>query len=331
MIQFVGVEEIHIRQMSALLAKRHEKERQAFPFLPSAFEEIDEAEAVIRHQLEKPFVSGIAAVRGIDVIGYLLYEFKEDTDRGRYVHMGYESIAISEKEHPSLLRLLYADAGAEWVKHGYFTHVLMIPLGQQLLVDQWLEQGFCYEQKYAVLSLQNFEAEEKEAPGKLKIRRGKQEDAELLKKVALWNSIHQAAAPSWHPITKETMEDIKRSYMDLSEDKEAYLWIAELGERIAGFHVYFRLAEEHSLSAPPNCAVLPAASTNPDLRGKGIGRVLANHCFTELKNEGFDYVYADWRTPNQLASYFWPKLGFEPFLIRMSRKIDPRIAWAHGV
>lgn len=330
MIQFVGVEEIHIRQMSALLAKRHEKERKAFPYLPQLFEEIDEAENVIRKQLEKPFVSGIAAVRGIDVIGYLLYEFKEDIDRGRFVMMDYESIAISAKEHPSLLRLLYADAGAEWIKHGYFSHVLMIPLGERALVEQWLEQGFSYEQKFAILQLKDFEASGNPRQDKVVIRKGGQADAPLLKKVALWNSIHQAAAPSWHPITKETMESIKRSYMDLSEDKEAFLWIAELGKRVAGFHVYFRKEDADSLSAPLNCAVLPAASTNPDMRGKGIGRVLANHCFAEMKKEGFDYLYADWHTPNQIASYFWPRLGFEPFMVRMSRKIDPRIAWAHG-
>jgi len=330
MIQFVGVEEVHIRQMSALLAKRHEKERKAFPYLPPAFEEIDEAEQVLRKQLKKPFVSGIVAVRGIDVIGYLLYEFEEDADRGRYILMNYESIAISDKEHPTLLRLLYADAGAEWVKNGYFNHVLVVPLSEQSLVEQWLEQGFSYEQKYAVLQLKDFEASDSAERGKINIRRGDQRDAPLLKKVALWNSIHQAAAPSWHPITKETMENIKRSYMDLSEDKEAYLWIAELGERIAGFQVYFRKDDDLSLSTPLNCAELPAASTNPDMRGKGIGRMLANHCFTEMKEEGFDYLYADWHTPNQIASYFWPRLGFEPFMIRMTRKIDPRIAWAHG-
>jgi len=244
--------------------------------------------------------------------------------------MDFESVAISSGEHPSLLRLLYADAGAEWIKHGYFTHVIMIPLGQQLLVEQWLEQGFGYEQKYAVLQLKDFDRFDHADPGKLKIRKGDRQDAGLLKKVALWNSIHQAAAPSWKPITKETMEDIKRSYMDLSEDKEAFLWIAELGERIAGFHVYFRKEPGKSLAIPANCAELPAASTNPDLRGKGIGRILADHCFTEMKKEGFDYLYADWHTPNQLASYFWPRLGFEPFMVRMSRKIDPRITWAHG-
>lgn len=330
MIRFVGVEEIHIRQMSALLAKRHEKERKTFSYLPALFEEIDEAEKVLRKMLEKPFVSGIAAVRGIEVIGYLLYEFKEDANRGRYIWMDYESIAISDKEPATLLRLLYADAGAEWVKHGYFTHVVMVPLGEEHMVDPWLEQGFSYEQKYAILQLNDFEASESVERGKLTIRKGGKQDAQLLKKVALWNSIHQAASPSWLPITKETIENIKRSYMDLSEDKEAFLWIAEMGERIAGFQVYFRKRNELSLSTPVNCAELTAASTNPDMRSKGIGRMLANHCFTEMKNEGFDYLYADWHTPNQIASYFWPRLGFEPFMVRMSRKIDPRIAWARG-
>jgi hypothetical protein len=45
---------------------------------------------------------------------------------------------------------------------------------------------------------------------------------------------------------------------------------------------------------------------------------------------GYDYALADWHTPNHLASYFWPKLGYQPFMIRMVRKVDNRIAWAHG-
>ena len=330
MIQFLGVEEQHIRQMSALLAKRHEKERKVFPYFPASFEEIDETEIVIRKILERSYISGIVAVRGIEVIGYLLYEFKEDSNRGRYVWMDYESIAISDKEHPSLLRLLYADAGAEWVKHGYFHHVLLAPLGDQAVIAQWLDQSFRYEQKYAILPLNDFEPRENGEMPKLAFRKGGAADAPLLKKMALWNSIHQAAAPSWHPITKETMDNVKKSYEALSEDQEAFLWVAQQGERTAGFHVYFRKEDSLSLVIPANCAELPAASTNPDFRGKGVGRALANHCFTEMKNEGFDYIYADWHTPNQLASYFWPRLGFEPVMVRLSRQIDPRIAWAHG-
>ncbi|MDN7243269.1 GNAT family N-acetyltransferase [Planococcus sp. N028] len=330
MIQFMGVEENHIRQMATLLAKRHERERKSFQFLPSEFEEIDESENVIRKMLERPYISGIVAVRGIEVIGYLLYEFKEEAERGRYVWMDYESIAISEKENPSLLRLLYADAGAEWIKHGYFHHVLMVPLGNPAIVEQWLNQSFYYEQKYAVLPLHDFEAKEPAQKPNLSFRRGGKEDAPLLKKMALWNSIHQAAAPSWLPITKETMHDIKNAYAALSEDQEAYLWLAQQGERVAGFHVYYRKDNPLSLVTPANCVELPAASTNPDLRGRGIGRALANYCFSELKNEGFDFVFADWHTPNHLASSFWPRLGFKPVMVRMSRQIDPRIAWARG-
>lgn len=330
MIQFVGVEDRHIRQMSALLAKRHERERKQFPYLQAAFEEIDETEIVLRNLLERPYISGIVAVRGIDVIGYLLYEFKESAERGRYVFMDYASIAISENEHPRLLRLLYADAGAEWIKHGYFHHVLVAPLGNRQLIEELLDQSFHYEQKYAILPLKDFSPAEGEMQPGLTFRRGAQSDAALLKKMASWNSIHQAAAPSWHPITRETLDDIKQSYGEVTEDEEAIFWLAEQGERIAGFHIYFRKEDSLNLVAPPNCAELPAASTNPDLRGKGVGRALADHCFIELKKMGFDYVFTDWHTPNHLSSYFWPRMGFEPVMVRMSRQIDPRISWAHG-
>ncbi|MBF6633352.1 GNAT family N-acetyltransferase [Microbacterium sp. APC 3898] len=329
MIQIMGMEEKHIRQMAVLLAKRHERERKIFSFLPTTFEEIDDTEEVLRHMLERPFINGIVAVRGIDVIGYMLYEFKEDAKHGRYVWMDYESIAISEHENPRLLRLLYADAGAEWIKHGYFHHRLMAPLGNEAVIDQWLDQSFSFEQKYGILSLDDFEPENGTLP-KLEFRKGKREDASLLKKMGMWNSIHQAAAPSWQPITRETLEDVKESYEALSEDQDAYLWMAEQGDQIAGFHVYFRKEDPLSLVTPENCAVLPAASTNPDLRGTGVGRALANYCFDEMKKQGYEYIFADWHTPNQLASYFWPRMGFQPIMVRMVRKVDPRISWAHG-
>lgn len=329
MIQIIGMEEKHIRQMSALLAKRQERERKVFNFLPERFEEIDDTEEVLRKLLVRPFINGIVAVRGIDVIGYLLYEFKEDAKNGRYVWMDYESIAISEREHPRLLRLLYANAGAEWIKHGYFNHILLAPLSDETVIDQWLDQSFSFDQKYGILSLYDYEPKEEPIP-KLKFREGSKEDSPLLKKVAMWNSIYQATAPSWQPITKETLEDVKESYEALSKNQDAYLWMAEQGDRVAGFHVYFRKENPVSLIIPENCVELPAASTNPALRGRGIGRALANHCFSEMKKQGFDYIIADWRTSNQLASYFWPKMGFQPVMVRMTRQIDPRIAWARG-
>lgn len=330
MIRFMGMEEKHIRQMAALLAKRQERERRIFPFLPDRFEEIDEAEAVIRKMLERPFIGGIAAVRGIDVIGYLLYEFKENAERGRYVWMDYESIAISEHEHPRLIRLLYADAGAEWIKHGYFNHTAMVPLGEKRLLSEWLDQSFHFEQKYAVLPLERYEPKAAASQPAMAIRRGGKADVLLYKKMALWNSIHQTAAPSWNPITKETMEGVKRGYEELAEEEGAYVWIAEQGEQVAGFHVYYKDGDAYNMAMPENCIELPAASTNPNLRGKGVGRSMANHCFSELKKEGFEFIYTDWRTSNHLASYFWPGLGFEPVIVRMSRQIDPRIAWADG-
>ena len=41
LIQFMGIEDRHIRQMAVLLAKRQERERKRFSFLKAMFEEID--------------------------------------------------------------------------------------------------------------------------------------------------------------------------------------------------------------------------------------------------------------------------------------------------
>src|SRR5690606_35314652 len=301
----MSIEDRHIRQMAVLLAKRQERERKRFSFLKAMFEEIDETEVILRKLLDRPYISGIVAVRGIDVIGYLLYEFKESAERGRHVFIDYASLPISENEHPRLLRLLYAAAGAEWVKHGYFHHVLMAPLGHPLLIGEMLDQSFRYGQKYAVLPLKDFSPSENESEPGLEFRKGTPADGPLLRKMAASNSIDQATAPSWNPITKELLDDLKQSYSEVANDEEALFWLAEQSGRMAGFHIYYRKEDPQNLAVPSNCVELPAASTNPEMRGKGVGRALANHCFMEIKKLGFDYIYTDWHTPNHLSSYFW--------------------------
>ena len=330
MIQFMGAEEEHVRQMAALLARRQEREREQFPFLPRKFEEIDETEPVIRHTLQKPHTFGIVAVRGIEVIGFLLYTFKGDEKRGRYIEIDYAASAVAAAEHPRLLRMMYAEAGAEWVKHGYFHHVLTVPLSDGQVVSQWLEQGFSYEQKYALLPLESFEPRETATGTSPHFREGNETDRDILRKVAAWNSIHQTSAPSWNPITKETMDEVRQSYEELVGNEKAKLWFAERQGQVAGFHVYFPAEHLYSLLLPEKTAELAAAATNPAFRGKGMGTALANYCFMKMKQEGFDYLLADWHTPNHLSSYFWPRLGFQPVAARLARKLDSRISWARG-
>src|SRR5690606_41668790 len=102
----MSIEDRHIRQMAVLLAKRQERARKRFSFLKAMFEEIDETEVILRKLLDRPYISGTVAVRGNDVIGYLLYVFKESAERGRDVFIHSASLANIENGHPRLSRRL---------------------------------------------------------------------------------------------------------------------------------------------------------------------------------------------------------------------------------
>ncbi|MHA6259904.1 GNAT family N-acetyltransferase [Sporosarcina sp. CAU 1771] len=329
-IRFVQFEEKYIPQMAVLLAARHAKERQQFSFLPSSYESAEEATKIVTEETQKPYTAGLVTLRDDEVIGYLLYEFKQNATRGRHVSVSYASLVIKDTEHPRLVRLMYAEAGAEWVRNGYFEHVLFVPVGDNPVILELLEQSFRFDQRYAVLPLENYIAKS-DGTAKVTFRQVEEKDISLLKKMAPWNSIHQASAPAWHPITKESLDKVRKSYAELASDPDVSMWIAEQNGITAAFHVYYPAESGNSLVTPENAVHLAAASTNTDMRGKGIGKAIADYCFSEVEDQGTKYIMADWHTPNPLASYFWPKRGFQSYMIRMVRKVDPRISWADGV
>jgi ribosomal protein S18 acetylase RimI-like enzyme len=79
---------------------------------------------------------------------------------------------------------------------------------------------------------------------------------------------------------------------------------------------------------PDRCVCLAAAATHPEARGQGLGRFLTALGFADAHEAGFTSCVTDWRIANLLASRFWPRQGFRPVVYRLSRRIDPRIAWA---
>lgn len=330
MIRFVQFEKAYITQMAELLALRHTAERQRFPFLPERFESPIEAEKLLVEEMEKPYVSGVVALRGEEVIGYMLYEFKQDEARGRHVSVGYPAIVVKNGIQQQLVRLMYAQAGAEWIRNGYFEHVLFVPVGNDAIILELLEQSFRFDQRYAVLPLEQYKLR---GDGRTTVtfRQVGDGDSNLLRKMAHWNSLHQATAPAWHPILKETLDAVRKSYEKLTQDPDVESWIAEQNGIPAAFHVYDPADTFGSMVTPEHTAHLVAASTNMELRGRGIGKATADYCFKQMGESGYKYILADWHTPNHLSSYFWPKLGFQSYMIRMVRTIDPRIAWADGI
>lgn len=84
------------------------------------------------------------------------------------------------------------------------------------------------------------------------------------------------------------------------------------------------------LHLPTPYLYLSVAGTLPGFRGRGIGIALTQHALSAARADGWHVCETDWRSTNLLSSRFWPRRGFRPYLYRLSRLIDPRIAWARG-
>jgi ribosomal protein S18 acetylase RimI-like enzyme len=78
---------------------------------------------------------------------------------------------------------------------------------------------------------------------------------------------------------------------------------------------------------PAKSASLTVAATKAQARGRGINTYLTWRGFAQAKTDGFDFCYTDWISPNLLASRFWPRFGFKEVGFRLSKRVDPIIAW----
>jgi ribosomal protein S18 acetylase RimI-like enzyme len=98
-----------------------------------------------------------------------------------------------------------------------------------------------------------------------------------------------------------------------------------------GYQAYFPASPtDDNLMVPASelAILLEVAATLAEARGRGIGRVLTAAGLADAQAAGYRLCITDWRTTNIEAGRFWPRLGFQTAAYRLTRKIDPRIAWA---
>jgi ribosomal protein S18 acetylase RimI-like enzyme len=77
----------------------------------------------------------------------------------------------------------------------------------------------------------------------------------------------------------------------------------------------------------PKTFTFSVAATRPECRGRGIGAALTWTCLAHGRDQGFDHCYTDWISPNLAASRFWPRFGFKEVAYRLTKQINPMIAW----
>ncbi|WP_066059490.1 GNAT family N-acetyltransferase [Robertmurraya korlensis] len=329
-MKFVPFVEEMLDEAALLLSLRHQQDRVHSPSLPVDYENAAFALEAVKALFEKRGVEGLAVVLENELLGFILYRYKVDPQRGRQVWIDYEGFAIRKIRNPELYRMMYAKVADKWIKQGYFQHYIIAPFGNQA-VEAWLRLGFSYEQVHAINDLTQITLTPPDAKG-ITVRKATEADLNNLRSIATLIFKHQALAPTFAPFFPEDEEKLRDGYAGLISEPDVDVWLAFEENKLVGFQALWPVNMDHSkhtqMSIPQHSMELGIGGTIEGYRGKGIGRLLTYTALNEVRAKGYQLVVSDWRMTNLLSSTFWPKQGFKETAYRLSRKVDSQVTWA---
>jgi GNAT superfamily N-acetyltransferase len=317
-----------IPEASVLLAKRHQRDRRVFPCLPARFEQSDVAAKALEALLKVKTTNGYAAIRDGKLIAYLIGNQTVEA-WGRCGWVRLPGSALAEGESVTTLQDLYVLLGDDWVKAGVFIHHTYLSAADMNLVNAWFSLDFGKERIDAILDFSLVEMSEIRIPDGIQIRRAGPGDNEYLASMSHLIFRELAKPPYWHPTPPELWDELREGWSEIADDTSMTAWLAiENGQPLGMIGFYEQEQGDTDMLAAPNMSYLTVAVTREEARGRGLGTLLTWTGLDHCKQKGEKYCITNWISPNLAASRFWPRFGFKEVAYRLTKHINPMIAWA---
>ena len=312
-IDVLPLEADHLKAAASLLADRHQRHRQAEPLLPK----VDDFRAQLERDLEHDGAAGVVAIRGDDVVAYVIGRLEPDTRLGDVRAIVDFAGCAAEAGQAEAVRDLYSALAARWIAAGATRHLALIPASDEALTDPWLRLAFGVQFVWAARET----AAMKPVDAGVKIRPGTPDDLDLVTKLdrTLWE--HQAQSPSFSGLAIPTEEEFRADWSDLWDDPELYTQFVAERDGVAVGHVVLYRRPTGDLRVPSSNIDLSHAATLPSARRSGVNVALMAHALTWAHEHGFRSMTTDWRSVNLLSSRHWPRLGFRPTYYRLYRAV----------
>jgi GNAT superfamily N-acetyltransferase len=297
---------------AGLLAQRHRAHRDAEPLLPDVGD--------FRPQVEEAWGAGAAsgwiASRDGRPVGYMIGAPRDNEVWGPNVWVELGGHAVVEAE---IARDLYAVAAEHWVAGGHTSHYVLVPAGDEKLVDAWFRLGFGAQHAMGVRGVPD---NPPSSPDPFTVRDGLPGDVAAGLGRAL--NDHQLLSPVFSQAAVFSDEETEAEWRKELHDERAGNLVAELDGRpvslvqlapveYSGTHV--------GLARPRGACILGYAATLPEARGTGAGLALTNSAYDWARDHGYETIVVDWRETNLLSSRFWPARGFRRTFQRLYRSI----------
>jgi len=341
-IEIVPFHDTHLEEAAALLALRHQGDYALEPALPERFKQADVTRAAVEATWSKPDASGVVALDAGRMIGYLIGVPRIDMVWGRSVWVYLAGHAVDRAYGAEVYRDLYAVLSPSWVAYGCFAHYALIPASDRPALEAWFALSFGKEQAHGIRETADASTLAPPVDPALEIRRAELADLEVSLELDDIIARHQSRAPVYAPAYFEeyapfwfgNKEAIRQESLEILQDEQARVWLALRNGRIVGYQLYVPaspgIVKVDNLMVPEQCCFLATAATREEEQGRGVGRALTAHGLAAAHGDGYTHCITDWRVTNLLSSRFWPRQGFRPVAYRLSRRLDERIAWAHG-
>jgi GNAT superfamily N-acetyltransferase len=304
-----------------LLAERHRAQRRREPALDEAFEDPKVARQAIARLLSADSVTALAALRGGELVGYLVAASRDPDRWGPNVWIEGAGHAALDGE---VVRMLYAAVSGDWVAAGRPLHHVIVPATDEVLLDAWLSMGFGRQHVHGLRDVagQDFSPD---VPAGLVIRTAEMDDLAALASLDLVLATHQAAAPVFSRARVPTFDEMLAELeADGVDDPRFATFVAEYDGRVVGSAVGCAIDEssEHAgIVRPPDAGFLGFAAVLPDARGVGAGRAIGETVLAWARDAGHETIATDWRSTNVESNRTWLALGFRPIFHRLHRAI----------
>lgn len=135
--------------------------------------------------------------------------------------------------------------------------------------------------------------------------------------VRLWRELMEfhEDLDSYYATSDDAEERMAEWVARCIESDKHFVLIAEYDDAPAGY-ILVEFGQRPPVMRDRRIAMIHDLSVTQSLRRRGIGEKLVREALLKIDERGVRLVEVSYTLANEQSSSFWPKMGFEPFLMR---------------